>query len=160
MSRKVPAAPQTRSTRLTEQERGAFGGFLRVHAVVTHCLDERLRERHGLHLNEYEVLLILSEAPQPLRATELAQRTVLTPGGVTRLVDRLIERGFLERRACETDARGVMIALTDAGRDAFTAAGRDHLTDIRSLFLSHLDREGVAMLDELWSRVLGGSPVQ
>lgn len=146
---------QSSPRRLDEHERAAWAGFLRVHAAVTRRLDHDLRARHDLTLSDYEVLLLLATAPEGrLRASEVAERSLLTPAGITRLVDRLSRRGLLERRACPTDARGVLVEITDEGRALFKAAGRDHLRGVRALFLSALDADEQRLLAEVWERLL------
>lgn len=146
---------QSSPRRLDERERATWAGFLRVHAAVTRRLDHDLRARHDLTLSDYEVLLILATAPEGrLRASEVADRSLLTPAGITRLVDRLSQRGLLERRACPTDARGVFVEITDAGRGLFRSAGRDHLRAVRRLFLDALDPAEQRLLGGIWDRML------
>ena len=67
--------------------------------------------------SDYDVLVTLAQGPADgLRPGELADRVLLTKSGVTRLVDRLEQRGLIERRACPTDRRGQLVALTRKGR--------------------------------------------
>lgn len=71
----------------------------------------------GLDPSEHDVLATLAQGPAAgLRPTELAERVLLTKSGMTRLVDRLEERGLTERRACPGDGRGQLVALTRRGR--------------------------------------------
>ncbi len=63
------------------------------------------------------MLVTLAEAPaEGVRPSDLAERVLLTKSGITRLVDRLVERGLIERRVCPTDRRGQLVALTPRGR--------------------------------------------
>src|SRR3970040_1265912 len=81
--------------------------FLRAHARVERRLDEDLRTRHGLSLQEYETLLHLAESPERrLRMGRLADSLLLSKSGVTRLVDRLVDDGLVERTSCASAARG------------------------------------------------------
>lgn len=71
----------------------------------------------ALDPSEYDVLVTLAEGPaEGLRPRELTDQVLLTKSGLTRLVDRLAGRGLVERRACATDARGQLVALTRRGR--------------------------------------------
>lgn len=80
------------------------------------------RQEHALastelDISDYDVLVTLGEGPpEGLRPSELAARVLLTRSGVTRLADRLEERGLIERRVCPSDRRGQLLALTPAGR--------------------------------------------
>src|SRR5262249_11335051 len=93
--------------RLTARELAVWRMFLRAHASIAGRLERDLVAEHGLPLAWYEVLLQLAEAPgQRLRMTDLAERVLLSRSGLTRLVDRLVAEGLVERAACPSDARG------------------------------------------------------
>src|SRR4051794_33430952 len=105
------------ATRLTPVELAAWRGMLRAHADLVRCLDAELREVHDLSSHEYEVLLILDNAPGGrLRMSDLAAAVVLTQSGLTRLVDRLVLAGAVERTRSKTDRRGLNAELTAGGR--------------------------------------------
>jgi DNA-binding MarR family transcriptional regulator len=77
----------------------------------------------GVSHSEYDVLVNVAGGPRDgVRPTDLAERVLLTKSGLTRLLDRLVERGFIERHACPTDRRGQLIVLTAEGRHAFRRA--------------------------------------
>ena len=111
------SAPEDRHRRrATEAELRAWGAFLRAGTASAAALEAAL-DGTGVAHSEYDVLLNVATGPKDgLRPTELAQRVVITKSGLTRLVDRLVERGYLERRACESDRRVTYAVLTDAGR--------------------------------------------
>ena len=84
---------------MSQDERGAWAGFLRVHADVTATLDRELQERHRLSLSEYDVLVQLSlGAGSDRRMCDLADAVMLSRSGLSRLVDRLEGSGLVERR--------------------------------------------------------------
>lgn len=143
---------------LTARELGAWRGLLRVHAALTAELSAELQEAHGLSLSEYEVLLDLSlREGHRMRMSELARAALLTPSGITRLVERLERRGLVERCPCADDRRGSAARLTDDGAAAFVAAQRDHLEAVRRHFLHHFDDVEQDTLAALWDRVLPGA---
>ena len=77
----------------------------------------------GVSHSEYDVLVNVAGGPREgLRPTELAERVLLTKSGLTRLLDRLVERGYIERHVCASDRRGQLIVLTADGRHAFRRA--------------------------------------
>jgi len=127
----------TARTGLNPAEMHAWRTFLRAHATVVRRLEAELMAEHDLPLASYDVLVQLSEAPdRELRMTQLADRVLLSRSGLTRLVDRLVREGLVERRPCPTDARGTLAVLTDAGlsrlRDAWPTHRRgvsEHVTD-------------------------------
>jgi len=143
--------------RLSEVERGAWVGFLRAHHVLVAELDDELRDRHGLPLTSFDVLAQLDIAPgRQLRMSELADAVLLSRSGLTRLVERLENKGLLERRECSEDARGAYAVLTDDGRTLLAAARKTHLAGVRTRFLERFDREELQSLGDLWQRVLPG----
>ena len=114
--------------------------FLQAHARVTRRLDEELRAEHDLSVAEYDALLNIAQAPgRRIRMRQLADRVVLSKSGVTRLIDRLVDDGLVERSACVSDARGAEAVLTEAGLARLRAASRTHLRGIEDHFLDILD---------------------
>src|SRR5947209_9686783 len=90
--------------------------LLRGHAALTRAMNARMVAEHGLTLNDFEVLVNLAEAPErSLRRVDLARQVVLSASGITRLLDGLERAGYVEKRACERDARVTYACLTDAG---------------------------------------------
>ena len=145
--------------KLTELESRAWRGLLRAHRHLMVEMAAHLEADHQLDLSEYEVLLHLNEHPDNrIAMTELADLVLLTPSGVTRLVDRMVKRGLVERMPCPQDARRQHAVLTHAGRAMFVRAGRVHLAGIRALYLSKLTADEQEMLADVWDKVLGPYP--
>ncbi len=114
--------------------------FVETHATIVRRLDENLRAQSGLTLSSFEVLYELVKVPgNQLRMAELADRLLFTRSGVTRLVDRLVRDGYVERHECVHDGRGVYAILTQKGFDVFEAAATPHIDGIRRLFIDRLD---------------------
>lgn len=133
----------------------AWVGLLRSHAAVTRELNAELQRDHGLTINDFEVLLHLSRADGGMRRVDLAERVLLTPSGITRLLNGLEAAGWVEKGVCSTDARVSYAILTDAGREKLGDASRSHVLQIRDLFESHLTEEELNRLAELLSRLPG-----
>jgi DNA-binding MarR family transcriptional regulator len=122
--------------------------FLTAHAWVTRRLDDELRAEHDLSLAEYDALLTIAEAPgRRIRMRQLADRVVLSKSGVTRLIDRLVLDGLVERDACLTDARGAEAVLTSAGLDRLRRASRTHLRGVAEHFLGAVDDSDLAVVE-------------
>jgi len=132
----------------------AWRAFLRGHAAITRVLETELVADHDLPLGLYDVLVQLSEAPgQALRMRELAEAVLLSRSGLTRLVDRMVRDGLVERRSCPSDARGTMAALTDAGLQRIRDAAPDHLRGMREHFAGCYDKAELATLASLLERL-------
>ena len=146
---------------LTPLELAAWRGFLRAHARLVHELDQSLRQEHGLPLHEYEVMLVLAEAPsRRLRMAELADTVLLSQSGLTRLVDRLERAGLAERVRCTSDGRGLFAQLTDAGAARLAEARPAHLAGVRDRFLARFAAGELGELAGFWERLLPGAAVE
>lgn len=132
----------------------AWGGFLRGHAALTRALNQQLVAEHGLTINDYEVLLRLSAAPdKQMKRVELARSLLLTPSGITRLLDGLQAAGWVEKGSCPSDARVTYAVLTDAGAAKLREAAATHLADVDRLFSRRFDDEELETLAELLGRL-------
>jgi DNA-binding MarR family transcriptional regulator len=126
-------------TRLSDTEMRAWQALLHAYHQVIRTLDRELRDEHDLPLAAYDVLLRLARVPgRSLRMTDLAQRVMLSPSGVTRLVDRLVAKGFVQRRPDPDDARVALARLTEEGLRQLRRAARTHLRGIREHFTGRL----------------------
>ncbi|MFM7552528.1 MAG: MarR family winged helix-turn-helix transcriptional regulator [Actinomycetota bacterium] len=129
----------------------AWYGFLRTHADVVRALDRELQAACGISFGDYDVLVTLANGPaEGLRMGQLAEAIVLSPSGVTRVVDRLERAGLVERRA--ENQRIVRAALTAPGRARLEAAAPVHLDGIQRRFLAPLG-DGAPDLAAAWRRI-------
>jgi DNA-binding MarR family transcriptional regulator len=144
-------------TGLTPAELSAWRTFLRSHAQVIRRLEHDLVAEHDLPLASYDVLVQLSEAPeQRLRMTELAERVLLSRSGLTRLVDRLVREGLVERQACPSDARGTLAVLTEAGQARLREAWPTHLAGVVERVVGRFTAEELQTLGALLGRLVDG----
>jgi DNA-binding MarR family transcriptional regulator len=136
----------------------AWTRFLRAHATTTRLLNAQLQTQHGLTLNDYEALQVLACAEgRRLKRVELARRLVLTPSGITRLLEGLEQTGLVERVACPGDLRVVYAQLTDAGAAKLREASCGHEGSIRSLMEEHLSAREIDQLSNVLAKVPGGA---
>jgi DNA-binding MarR family transcriptional regulator len=125
--------------------------ILQVSSTVLRELDRRLDDEHRLSVREFDVMINLGNAANRMRMTDLANAVMLSSGGLTRLVGRLEERGFLQREPDAEDGRAFLVSLTDRGRSRLTDARRTHDEVIAGVLGGALDhREAPA-----FARVLG-----
>ena len=127
---------------------------MRAQAQVSRRLDEDLRNEHGLSLQEYVALLFLAEAPERrLRMGRLADSLTLSKSGATRLIDRLVDDGLVDRVSCSSDLRGAEAALTEAGLDRLRTAAPTHLRGIAEYFLSAIDSDDLEVVQRTMQSV-------
>jgi DNA-binding MarR family transcriptional regulator len=136
----------------------AWGALARTHAAVTGRLQEALAQGDFPPLPWYEVLAAVAEAPeQRMRMGDLAEALVITRGGLTRLVDRLIKAGLLERTFCDTDRRVSYATLLPAG-GALLAEMRPVITaELEVAFAANLSAGQADELRTTLERVRGSA---
>lgn len=157
MSARLPAArlPARRTLSATDPRIATWRRFLVAHARLERLLDDDLRAEHDLSLAEYDALLQLAEAPgRRLRMHQLADRVLLSRSGVTRLIDRLVGDGSVERDPCVTDARGAEAVLTPAGLSRLRNASLTHLRGIEDHFVAAIESGDLASVDRAMRDVL------
>ena len=131
-----------------------FARFLRAHASVVRRLSAELEAEHGLTINDYEVLLRLARAEdRMMRRVDLAEQVLLTPSGITRLLEGLEAAGLVDRVACATDARVKYARLTDVGYEKLREAAATHVAGIQRLFLDRFDESERELFSEFLARV-------
>jgi len=140
---------------LSAVELGAWRGLLRANAGVLKALDAELEATHGVQLTSYEVLAQLAEAPdRRMRMCDLADSVLLSRSGMSRLVDRLVREGLIERCACSHDARGAFACITPAGLALREAARAAHVAGIRRRFLGRFSDVELELLGTFLQRLL------
>ena len=122
-----------RAGRATPEQIGAWQALARAWTSSLRSQGTAL-EGTGLDLSEYDVLVTLANGPpEGMRPTELTDRALITKSGMTRLLQRLEERGLIERRACPSDRRGQLIGLAPPGRHLLRRAAPDVLRGLAAL---------------------------
>jgi DNA-binding MarR family transcriptional regulator len=124
---------------LTPAEDAAWRALTRVIVALPRIMDADLLARAKLTLNEYLVLMFLSEAPgRALRMSELADAILISFSGLTRLIERLERDDSVRREKIEQDGRGSRAVLTDNGLARLKAAWPAHLESVRRIVMEHL----------------------
>ena len=141
-------------TTAPKQQLESWITFIRSHSAITRELSAQLQREHGLTLNDYEVLLVLSHSEHGMmRRVDLAETVLLTASGITRLLEGLERSGFVCKETCASDARVSYAKLTDDGRQKLSEAAVTHLRGIDELFLGRYSGSELATLAELLSRL-------
>lgn len=132
----------------------AWRGYLLSHAAIRRTLEADLLALHGVTARDYEVLLFLAqEDGRRLPMSALAERTMLTRSGITRLIDGLTKSGLIERVSCPEDLRVSYAQLTDEGYQRLREASRTHIAGVHAAFLDHFSDEEIETLAELLGRL-------
>jgi DNA-binding MarR family transcriptional regulator len=118
-----------------------------AHTRLTRVLGAELEEGCNIPITWFVGMARLARAPGArLTMSELSAELSLTSGGVTRLVDRMVERGLVERQHCPSDRRSIYVALTDQGFEALRDATVVHLDGLDRHLLGPLDEHDRAAL--------------
>lgn len=140
---------------LTDAEFRAWHGCLVFTNTAIRSLDEAMTAAHGLSLKEFDVMITLFNAADGrLRMTELADRVVLTPSGLTHLVARLERAGLVGRSVNDDDRRSSFASLTAAGHRRLRESRSTHNEVVRSLMTRRLTPGQLAALGELLDAML------
>jgi DNA-binding MarR family transcriptional regulator len=157
----MSASDQSNGAGVPADAREAWHMLLQVSSRVLRALDVALDRHERLRVSEFDVLITLDNAPdRSLRMTDLARATMLSSGGMTRLVGRLEDRGLVRRDVDPADARAFQASLTAEGSDALARARVTHDAVIAELVGATLTAADGSELERLLGEVLaGGSPV-
>jgi DNA-binding MarR family transcriptional regulator len=121
------------------------------------ALEAQLLQSAGLSVADYAVLVALSESPEDImRTRDLGCSLGWERSRLSHQVSRMEKRGLVVREECETDARGSMVRLTEAGRAAIEGAAPQHVEAVRRYVFDGLSREEQDTLTALFDRLLAG----
>lgn len=143
-------ATQTRSRTVLANQ--AWEAALTAHAVLMRRFAAE-DVWHGLSMREYDVLYTLSKGDGPQRISELGRHVLLSQPALSRLVERLAERGLVGRCADPADARAAHISLTSAGRSLQREVGLAHGAAVAAALTSALTDEELALLESLSTKL-------
>jgi MarR family transcriptional regulator, 2-MHQ and catechol-resistance regulon repressor len=130
-----------------------FGRLVEAHSSLGRQLGRELEQQCGISHTTFEVLLRISRADGgQLSMSSLAQQVALTTGGITRLLDRMIEAGLVQRVPCPTDRRVAFAALTASGQKVLNDALQVHAANLRRVF-DAFSSDDLSKLDELLDRL-------
>ena len=111
-----------------------------------------------LTMREYDVLYTLSKCPDPIRLTELNRHVLLSQPALSRMVDRLADRGLVSRTTDPSDGRGVRLALTADGKAVQHRIGRRHGRSVAQSMLSGLTPSELRQLEKLCAKLTAAAP--
>jgi len=133
----------------------AWRKFLSVHATLIEKIEQDLSAANLPPLSWYDLLFVLSEAPeQKMRLSNLAQAVLLSRSNITRLVHRLEKAGLIRREPCQQDRRGTFAAITRDGCVILAQMWSIYEAGIVEYFAYHLDETEAKQLAKILTRML------
>ena len=140
---------------VSADEWAVWNAFYRMRRQLDLALERQLQHDAEISRPDYEILLALFESPdKQMRARELGALVGWEKSRLSHQVTRMEARGLVERRECDTDARGTWIGITPAGSRAALGAMRDHASSIRRFFFDVLTDDEKSVLKDISGRVL------
>lgn len=146
---------------LSEDEQQLWRSMLQLYRELFTKLDRQMRADAGIPATYYVIMAMLSEADgRQLRMAELAAITDLSQSRLSHAISALESRGWVERRACETDRRGQIAHLTSKGMKAVTKLAPGHVQAVRSLVFDHINETQVKQLAQAFRAINDGNEQQ
>jgi len=140
---------------LSPDEQRAWRAFIRVHQKIEARLTRDLQSHSRLSGADYEVLVALTDVPEGrLRPQDLAKQIDWEQSRLSHQVARMAKRGLVTREECEEDWRGVLVAITPAGREVIEAAAPKHVATVRRLVIDAFTPDELATLARINERIL------
>lgn len=139
---------------LDDEEMAIWRSFLAASARIHQEIDEQLKRDSGLGLDDYEVLVHLSEAPdRQLRMSDLSSQLLHSQSRLSQRVDRLAKRGLVARQKCPEDRRGTFAVLTNDGMALLEEAAPGHVAEVRRVLIDWIAPRERPVLASVFERL-------
>jgi DNA-binding MarR family transcriptional regulator len=145
-------APSTEGLISPPQAEAMFG-FLVSHATLTRRVDAVMMSRHKLSFSEFEVLCRVKDG-EPISVRQVAEQLVsISRTRASRVVQDLIDRGYLRRSADQGDGRISLISFTAEGEAFAHQAAETFEEAVHRYFVAPLDDKDIAALNRIWAKL-------
>ncbi|MFJ7906161.1 MarR family winged helix-turn-helix transcriptional regulator [Kitasatospora sp. NPDC096204] len=142
-----PSQPEEETPWLTAREQRMWRAHLEVAKLLDYQLSRELQP-HNLAINDYEILVVLSEAPERrMRMTDLATATLQSKSRLSHQITRMENAGLVLRQDCPGDRRGLYAHLTEHGWETMQRVAPDHVRSVRAHFIDRFSQE---QLDDMY----------
>ncbi|MCD2095733.1 MarR family winged helix-turn-helix transcriptional regulator [Rhodococcus rhodochrous] len=139
---------------LSDDEQRLWRAYLDATRLLFQNLDKQLLRDSDISFTDFEILVLLSEAPdRRMRMRDLADASTTTRSGITRAVSRMENAGWVRRVECESDRRGAWAELTDVGYARLAEAGPGHVGAVRENMFDLLSPADIAPMTEAFARM-------
>jgi DNA-binding MarR family transcriptional regulator len=159
-SQKLSRPSHTVAQVITSEQQDAWFALLFAHATVTDRIDRELQEAHRISFSATEILCRLhDEEPQSVRALA-SQLVSVSPTRASRLVQELVDAGYLQRGADQGDGRKSLISFTGKGRRYSEKVARTLESAILKYFVEPLDEEDIKAIIRIWEKLRAAQTAQ
>jgi DNA-binding MarR family transcriptional regulator len=135
---------------LDEKEQQAWRAFIAAQRVVNTRIEQQLQRDAGMPHTYFEILVRLSDAADGrLRMSELAVSTLGSRSRLSHAVNRLEQVGWVRREGIESDRRGQVAIITEAGRQKLKETAAGHVETVRQVVFDALTEEQVQQLHDI-----------
>ena len=142
---------------LNDDEQEAWRAYLEATLLLFDALERKMQQDSGMPHAYYEILVRLSESDgHNMRMSELAVQTRSSRSRLSHAIDRLQERGWVERADCTTDRRGQLAQLTEKGFEVLRTAAPSHVTMVRQHVIDRLSSEQITQLSAIGKAIIRG----
>ncbi|MFG2911589.1 MarR family winged helix-turn-helix transcriptional regulator [Kitasatospora sp. NPDC048298] len=142
-----PSQPEEETPWLTAREQRMWRAHLEVAKLLEYQLSRELQP-HNLAINDYEILVVLSEAPEHrMRMTDLATATLQSKSRLSHQITRMENADLVLRQDCPGDRRGLYAHLTEQGWETMQRVAPDHVRSVRAHFIDRFSQE---QLDDMY----------
>ncbi|MDO1482954.1 MarR family transcriptional regulator [Rhodococcus rhodochrous] len=139
---------------LGDDEQRLWRAYLDATRLLFQNLDKQLLRDSDISFTDFEILVLLSEAPdRRMRMRDLADASTTTRSGITRAVSRMENAGWVRRVECESDRRGAWAELTDVGYARLAEAGPGHVEAVRENMFDLLSPDDITSMTEAFTRM-------
>ncbi|SDL14065.1 DNA-binding transcriptional regulator, MarR family [Nonomuraea maritima] len=139
---------------LSPAEQRAWRTHLALNKLLLHRLDRELQE-YSLSLNDYEILVNLSESPdRRMRMSDLADATIQSRSRLSHQISRMEAKGLVRREDCRDDRRGTFAVLTDEGWETIQRVAPSHVLSVREHFVDRLTDEQLAAIETWYAPIV------
>ncbi|MER6947714.1 MarR family transcriptional regulator [Nonomuraea sp. NPDC000554] len=139
---------------LSPAEQRAWRTHLALHRLLMHRLDRELQE-HGLSVNDYEILVNLSESPERrMRMSDLADATIQSRSRLSHQISRMEAKGLVTREDCRDDRRGTFAVLTREGWETIERVAPYHVASVREHFVDRLTDDQLEALQAAFEPIV------
>ena len=138
---------------LNPREMKAWRSYIIASRRLLDALDLDL-SGHDLSMADYEVLALLSEAPdRRMRMTELADLAMVSKSRLSHRMKVMEKIGWVKRQACDSDKRGYWAVMTEKGWKAIVKAAPDHVASVRNRLIDHLTAKDQEDISKIFERI-------
>lgn len=139
---------------LSTEQQQYWRAWIAAETLLKARLSRELQDAFNVTLEDYEILVRLSESPERrVRMSELAEKTLSSRSRLSHQIDRMEKQSLVQRAACADDRRGQWAILTDEGWDLLVAAAPTHVEGVRTHLLDQLTDEEFAQLGKSLMKV-------